>query len=146
MITWDVFPPESSGIALRYRLATERMSRKRSDHQLDYCQLLCEQAYPDIIGPEYIYKGLNYIFGCHPYSNPSFVSSVGTRSKRITYGSNKADFRFIAGGVVPGIMILKPDFPENKEDWPFLWEGNECVVVICAAYIFLSNTVNDLAN
>ena len=32
------------------------------------------KAFPDIIGAEYVYKGLNYIFGCHPYSNISFVS------------------------------------------------------------------------
>jgi hypothetical protein len=40
------------------------------------------KAFPEIIGPEYVYKGLNYIFGCHPYSNISYVSSVGTRSKK----------------------------------------------------------------
>lgn len=39
-----------------------------------------------------------------------------------TYGNNRADYSFIAGGVVPGIIIVKPDFPENKDDWPFLWE------------------------
>ena len=42
------------------------------------------KAFPDIVGPEYTYRGLNYIFGCHPYSNISFVSSVGTVSKKIT--------------------------------------------------------------
>ena len=26
------------------------------------------RAFPEIIGTEYVYKGLNYIFGCHPYS------------------------------------------------------------------------------
>ncbi len=102
--------------------------------------------FPDIIDPEYVYKGLNYIFGCHPYSNISFVSSVGTRSKKITYGNNRADFSFIAGGVVPGVLLLKPDFPENKEDWPFLWGENEVTVGICAAYIFLSGAVNELVN
>jgi len=104
------------------------------------------KAFPEIIGPEYVYKGLNYIFGCHPYSNISFVSSVGTVSKKITYGSNRADFRFIAGGVVPGLLLLRPDFPENKEDWPFLWGENECVINICADYIFLSGAVNALVN
>ena len=102
------------------------------------------KAFPDIIGPEYVYKGLNYIFGCHPYSNISFVSSVGTVSKKVTYGNNRADFSFIAGGMVPGLLILKPDFPENKEDWPFLWGENECVVGSCATYIFLSGAVNEL--
>jgi endoglucanase len=102
--------------------------------------------YPDVIGAEYIYKGLNYIFGCHPYSNISFVSSVGTVSKKITYGNNRADFRFIAGGIVPGILIIKPDFPENKEDWPFFWGENEVTVGGCADYIFLANAAAQLAS
>ena len=101
--------------------------------------------YPEMVGPEYVYKGLNYIFGCHPYSNISFVSSVGTRSKKITYGNNRADFSFIAGGIVPGILLIKPDFPENKEDWPFLWGENEVTVGGCADYILLSTAVNQLS-
>lgn len=99
--------------------------------------------YPEIIDRESIYKGLHYLYGCHPYSNVSFVSGVGTHSKRITYGSNRADFSFIAGGVVPGLLLLKPDFPENKEDWPFLWGENEVVIDICAAYIFLSRAAHE---
>ncbi len=100
--------------------------------------------YPDIIGSEYVFKGLNYILGCHPYSNISFVSTVGTLSKKITYGSNRADFRFIAGGIVPGVLLLKPDFLENKEDWPFLWGENECVIDTGAAWVLLSGAVNEL--
>ena len=101
--------------------------------------------FPDIINAEYVYKGLDYIFGCHPYSNISFVSSVGTRSKKITYGNNRADFTFIAGGIVPGILILKPDFPENKEDWPFFWGENEVTVGGTADYIFLAAAAEQLA-
>ncbi|MFH0758194.1 MAG: glycoside hydrolase family 9 protein [Bacteroidota bacterium] len=103
------------------------------------------QVFPELISPEYVYKGLNYIFGCHPYSNISFVSSVGTRSKKITYGNNRADFSFIAGGIVPGLLLLKPDFPENREDWPFLWGENEVTVGGCADYIMLSTAVNHLS-
>jgi hypothetical protein len=102
------------------------------------------KAFPEIIGTEPVYRGLGYIFGCHPYSNVSFVASVGTKSKKITYGNNRADFSFIAGGIVPGILVLKPDFPENKEDWPFLWGENECTIGGCAEYIFLSGAVNEL--
>jgi hypothetical protein len=102
------------------------------------------KAFPDIINAEYVYKGLNYIFGCHPYSNISFVSAVGTRSKEIAYGNNRADFTFIAGGVVPGLLLFQPDFLENKEDWPFFWGENEYVIDICAAYVFLSNAVNEM--
>jgi hypothetical protein len=104
------------------------------------------KSFPEIVGPEYVFKGLNYIFGCHPHSNISFVSAVGTRSKKTGYGNNRADYSFIAGGVVPGLLLLKPDFFENKEDWPFLWGENEYVVDIGAAYIFLANAVNQLAN
>ena len=103
------------------------------------------QSYPEIISSGYVYKGLDYIFGCHPYSNVSFVSSVGTVSKKITYGNNRADFSFIAGGIVPGILVLKPDFPENKEDWPFFWGENEVTVGGCGDYIFLAAAAERLA-
>ena len=102
------------------------------------------KSYPDLMGPEYIYRGLNYLYGCHPYSNISFVSGVGVHSKKVAYGSNRADYSFIAGGVVPGILVLKPDFLEHKNDWPFLWGENEYVINICASYIALVNAVMDL--
>ncbi len=100
--------------------------------------------YPEIMDKEYVFKGLNYIFGCHPYSNISFVSSVGTKSKKVTYGNNRANFSFIAGGIVPGVLLIKPDFLENKEDWPFFWGENEVTVGGCANYIFLANAVQQL--
>jgi hypothetical protein len=104
------------------------------------------KAFPDIMSPEYTFRGLSYIYGLHPSSNISFVSGVGVHSKKVAYGGNRADYTFIAGGVVPGLLMLKPDFPENKEDWPFLWGENEYVIDICAEYIFLVNAVDDLLN
>jgi len=105
---------------------------------------ILHKKFPNIIDKESVYSGLNYIFGTHPSSNISFVSGVGTQSKKIAYGNNRADFSFIAGGVVPGVLILKPDFPENKEDWPFFWGENEYVVGLGGNYIFLANAVNEL--
>ena len=102
------------------------------------------KVFPDVIDKEYILRGLNYIFGVHPYSNISFVNAVGTRSKKVAYGNNRADFTTIAGGVVPGVMLLKPDFLENKDDWPFLWGENEVTIGGCAEYIFLATAVNDI--
>jgi len=107
---------------------------------------LLHKAFPEIIDREYALKGLNYIYGCHPGSDISFVSGVGTRSKKVAYGNNRADYSFIAGGVVPGVLILEPDFPENKEDWPFLWGENEYVINVSASYIFAVNAVNELLN
>jgi endoglucanase len=103
------------------------------------------KAFPEIIDKEYVFRGLNFIFGCHPYSNISFVNAVGTRSKKVAYGNNRADFTTIAGGIVPGLMLLKPDFLENKDDWPFLWGENEVTIGGSAEYIFLANAINELA-
>ncbi|WP_081909391.1 glycoside hydrolase family 9 protein [Flavobacterium sp. ASV13] len=103
------------------------------------------KIYPDIMDKESVYRGLNYILGCHPYSNLSFVNAVGNRSKKVAYGNNRADFTTIAGGVVPGLIFLKPDYLENKDDWPFFWGENECIIDGGAWYVFLANAVNDLA-
>jgi hypothetical protein len=103
------------------------------------------KTFPDLVGTDDVYRGLAYIFGCHPYSNLSFVNGVGTRSKRVAYGNNRADFTTIAGGVVPGVIFLKPDYLENKDDWPFLWGENECIIDGGAWYIFLANAAGELA-
>lgn len=102
------------------------------------------KAFPDLIGKEYVYQGLNYIYGCHPYSNLSFVNAVGAHSKKTAYGNNRADFTTIAGGVVPGLILLSPDYLENKDDWPFLWGENECIIDGGAWYVFLANAVVEL--
>ncbi len=102
------------------------------------------REFPEVIDAEPVLRGLNYLFGCHPATNTSFVSGVGGRSKNIAYGNNRADFSFIAGGVVPGVLILKPDFPENKDDWPFLWGQNEYTIGMSAQYLLLANAVNSL--
>ncbi|MBV5283686.1 MAG: glycoside hydrolase family 9 protein [Paludibacter sp.] len=104
------------------------------------------KAFPDIIDKESVFRGLNYVLGCHPYSNLSFVSSVGTESKKVAYGNNRGDFTAIPGGVVPGLILLKPDYLENKDDWPFFWGENECIIDGGAWYVFLANAVNDLVS
>jgi len=39
---------------------------------------------------------------------------------------------------------LKPDYLENKDDWPFLWGENECIIDGGAWYVFLANAVEEL--
>jgi hypothetical protein len=102
------------------------------------------QYFPDIISKEYAIRGLDYILGCHPVSSISFVSAVGVNSKKITYGNNRGDFTYIPGGMVPGNYLIKPDFYENKEDWPFIWYENEVVVDGCAGYIYLAALVGQM--
>lgn len=105
---------------------------------------LLGQAFPDLFDKEYVLRTLNYLYGTHPGSDISFISSVGTVSKKVAYGMNRADFSFIAGGIVPGVLILPPDFPENKEDWPFLWGENEYVINLGAEYILLTLAAQSL--
>lgn len=102
------------------------------------------KAFPTLSDGSAVFKALDYLHGTHPGSNLSFVSGVGTRSKEVAYGSNRADFSFIAGGVVPGVLILKPDFPENSEIWPFFWGQNEYVVNMSPSYIELVQAAQDL--
>ena len=100
--------------------------------------------FPDLMDREFVFRGLNYIFGCHPDSNISFVSGVGISTKKVAYGINRADFSYIHGGIVPGVLMLDPDFPENMENWPFLWGENEYVITVGGAYIYLANAVQYL--
>jgi len=102
------------------------------------------KAFPDIIDPDNVYRAMHYILGKHPGSNLSFVSGVGAKSQLVAYGINRADFSFTPGGIVPGVLVLPPDFPENKEDWPFFWGQNEYVITVGASYLFLANAVHDL--
>lgn len=102
------------------------------------------QYFPEIIDKEPAIRGLNYILGCHPASSISFVSGVGVTSKRVTYGNNRADYTYIPGGMVPGNYLIKPDYYENQENWPFIWYENEVVVDGCAGYIYLAAMVDHL--
>jgi endoglucanase len=102
------------------------------------------KAFPDVSDGSMVFKALDYIHGTHPGSDVSFVSGVGTVSKEVAYGSNRADFSYIAGGVVPGVLIIKPDLPENNEQWPFFWGENEYVVNMGPSYIALVQAAIDL--
>jgi len=102
------------------------------------------KVYPDLIDADSVFRGLDFLFGTHPASNVSLVATVGTRSKRLAYGNNRADFAFIPGVVVPGVLVLKPDYPENMDDWPFLWGENEGTIGGASQYIFLAHAAADL--
>ncbi len=102
------------------------------------------KVYPDLFDKELVFRGLYFLFGTHPASNASFVATVGTRSKHLAYGNNRADFTFIPGVIVPGVLILKPDYPENMDDWPFLWGENEGTIGGASQYIFLAIAAQEL--
>ena len=94
------------------------------------------KLFPDMIDPEFVLAGLNYIFGCHPYTNVSFVTAVGVNTKKVAYSNNRADYSVIPGGIVPGLLV-KEDFYENKDDYPFHWGENECCINTAPQYVQL---------
>jgi endoglucanase len=106
---------------------------------------LMHQAYPKLVGAEPTLRALDYMLGRHPANNLSLVSAVGGRSKLMGYGHNRADFGFIAGGMVPGVIVIKPDYPELKADWPFLWFENEYTVSTTASYILAARAAAAVA-
>lgn len=102
--------------------------------------------FPDMIDPELVLAGLNFIYGCHPYSNVSFVTAVGVNTKKVAYGNNRADYTFIPGGIAPGLVLLQPDFLEHKDDYPFLWGENECCTRTVPSYVTISIAAQEIAD
>jgi hypothetical protein len=99
-------------------------------------------AFPDLASPEYTLRAVNYILGTHPVSSTSYVAGVGTVSKTKTYSNNRADNAYIPGAVIPGYVIIKPDFPECIDDFGFLWFEDEAVVAGSASWIVAGNTAD----
>jgi hypothetical protein len=97
------------------------------------------KTFPDLVGPEYTLRAVNYILGTHPVSSTSYVAGVGTVSKTKTYSNNRADDAYIPGAVIPGYIIIKPDFPECIDDFGFLWFEDEAVVAGSATWILAGN-------
>jgi hypothetical protein len=104
------------------------------------------QAFPATVGIEGTLAGFDYVLGRHPVSAVSYVSSVGASSKLIAYGNNRADYSFIPGGMIPGVVIIQPDYPELKDAWPFLWYENEYVIDAATAFILAANAAAVLAH
>ena len=102
------------------------------------------KAFPEIVGTDYTLRAANYMLGAHPVSSTSYVSSVGTVSKLKAYGNNRADNTFIPGGVIPGYIIIKPDFPECIDDFGFLWFEDEYVIDSASRWILAANAADAL--
>jgi len=91
-------------------------------------QYFLHKGFPRYVSSEYMLNALNFILGCHPGSNTSsFASGVGVKSLLTAYGTNRADWSHIPGGVASGTAIIRPDLPELKE-WPYFWQQAEYVM------------------
>ena len=102
------------------------------------------KAFPEIVGTDYTLRAVNFLLGTHPGSSISWVSSVGTVSKLKAYGNNRADNTFIPGGVVPGYIVIQPDFAECIDDFGFLWFEDEYVITAASKWILAANAADAL--
>jgi endoglucanase len=94
------------------------------------------RSFPELFDRETLLSVVNYVLGCHPGSDVSLVSGVGARSLTIAYGANRAEWSYIPGGMVSGPNLIRPDFPEMKDNFPFLWQQAEYVMPGAATYLF----------
>jgi len=107
-------------------------------------QYYLNQAFPEMFDRENVFRVVNYVLGCHPGSSTSLVSGVGARSLTVAYGFNMHWWYYIPGGMASGTALIRPDFPELKEPFPFLWQQTEYVMPGAASYIFCVLAVNNL--
>jgi len=109
-------------------------------------QYYLSQAYPEMFDRENVLRVVNYVLGCHPGSNTSLVSGVGAHSLTVAYGFNMHWWSYIPGGMVSGTGLVRPDFPELKEPFPFLWQQTEYVMPGAGSYIFCVLAADHLLN
>jgi hypothetical protein len=99
-------------------------------------QYFYQKHLPEIFDANSLFTAVNFVLGCHPATNTSLVSGVGTNSQLIAYGMNRDDWTYIPGGVISGIALVKPDFMELK-NFPYHWYQTEYVIHGAASYIFV---------
>ncbi len=111
-------------------------------------QYFLVKGFPGVFKADRIYNALQFVLGCHPGINTaSFASGVGVKSLTAAYGVNRADLSYIPGGVASGTAIIRPDLPELKDNWSFLWQQTEYVLGGGATnFMFLVLATNQLLN
>lgn len=98
-------------------------------------QYYFHKAFPDLFGADLVFDTVNFVLGCHPGTDQSYVSGVGARSALVAFGFNRADWSYIPGGIISGASLIRPDFIELKE-FPWLWYQSEYVIHAAGTYIF----------
>ena len=88
----------------------------------------------NVVAEGKMYSGTNGRWYSHPRGTWSSTIRRGAlpvsvrSSKTKTYSNNRADNAYIPGTVIPGYIIIKPDFPECIAAFGFLWFEDEAVV------------------
>lgn len=97
------------------------------------------EAFPKLVGTEYTLRAANYLLGTHPASNVSYIAGIGAASKIKTYSNNRGDDSYIPGGMIPGYIVIKPDFPECITNFGMLWYEDETTIGAATSWILEAN-------
>ena len=96
--------------------------------RVGYQHYFLGSAYPEIFAKQPVYDALEFVLGRHPGENTaSFASGVGAVSATTAYGTTRADWSYVPGGVISGTAIIRPDLPELLK-FPYLWQQTEYVL------------------
>ena len=65
------------------------------------------------------------------------MTGVGVETQKAAYGTNRADWSYIPGGVAPGTNLIRPDLPELL-DFPFIWQqGEYCMGGLTSNFMYM---------
>lgn len=104
------------------------------------------EAFPKIVGPQYTLRAANYLLGTHPVSSVSYIAAIGTRSKLKTYSNNRGDNSYIPGAMIPGYVVIKPDFPECITNFGMLWFEDETTISAASSWVLEAQAAEAIVN
>lgn len=104
------------------------------------------EAFPDIVGPEYTLRAANYLLGTHPVSSESYIAAIGTVSRQHTYSTNRGDNSYVPGAMIPGYVVIKPDFPECITGFGMLWFEHETTVSAASSWVLEANAAEAIVS
>lgn len=104
------------------------------------------EAFPDVVGPKYTLRAANYLLGTHPVSSVSYIAAIGAASKLKTYSNNRGDNSYIPGGMIPGYVVIHPDFPECITNFGMLWFEDETTVSAASSWVLVANAAEAIVN
>jgi hypothetical protein len=102
------------------------------------------EAFPKLVGPQYTLRAANYLLGTHPASNVSYIAGIGAHTKLKTYSNNRGDNSYIPGGLIPGYIVIHPDFPECITNFGMLWFEDEMTVGAASSWVLEANAAEAL--
>jgi hypothetical protein len=96
---------------------------------------MVHKSFPELVDTSYTLRAAYYNLGVHPFDNISWIAAVGLKTTLHSYQNNRSDNTMIPGAPVPGYVLIRPDFPESSDSFPFYWFESEATIGSAAAWV-----------